>query len=95
MSPSEGLAYTKFGAELADAMEQVANDPELVGNPEQALEVLGITLPPGAAATMSLDPAELERAAAAIRAGGIPAFWPWVWFIPWVGYAPPRDTPLA
>jgi hypothetical protein len=35
-----------------------------------------------------LDPEALANAATAIRAGAIPAFWPWIWFIPWIMLVP-------
>jgi hypothetical protein len=91
VSPGQPTNYSKFGAELADALEQVANDPELLGDPAAALEVLGMSLPSGVDITPHLDAEALINAAATIRAGGIPAFWPWVWFIPWVGLVKPPE----
>jgi len=90
VSPGDPTTFSKFGQELADALEAVASDPELIGNPEAALEVLGITLPPGVSSTVALDAEGLLRAAEAIRAEAIPAFWPWIWYIPWIGFAPPE-----
>jgi hypothetical protein len=94
VAPDQPSNYSKFGADLADALEQVAGDSQLLGDPAAALEVLGMTLPPGVDITPHLDSEALMNAAAAIRAGGIPAFWPWVWFIPWVGLVrPPKGGP--
>jgi hypothetical protein len=91
VSPQDpGGTYTKFGVELAEALDAVADDPGLIEDPVAALDMLGIELPPEIAATVTIDADGLRRAAEAIRAGAIPAFWPWVWYIPWVGFVEPQ-----
>jgi hypothetical protein len=91
VSPDSTNAYTKFGHELADALENLADDVGLRADPTAALEALGITLPPGVdVSALDFDPDGLRRAADAIRAKAVPAFWPWVWWIPWVCFAPPE-----
>jgi hypothetical protein len=80
--------FGKSGHELADAFEEIANSPGITT--EEALEILEIDLEPGIADTLpELDADQLHAAAAAIRAGAIPALWPWIWYIPWISYAPP------
>jgi hypothetical protein len=88
MSPDQATAYMKFGHELADALEEVAGNPELIADPPAALEVLGITVAVDVQSSVPLDPEALANAATAIRAGAIPAFWPWIWFIPWIMLVP-------
>jgi hypothetical protein len=91
MSPQPGNAsYSKSGEELAAALEQVADDQSLIDNPQNALEVLGITIPGEFVQYPPLDPDALRRAAEAIRAGCIPAFWPWIWWIPWISFRSPE-----
>jgi hypothetical protein len=82
-----GHTYTKFGAELADALERVANDPDLIADPPAALAELGIELE-DIDLSEHMDAEALLRAAEAIRVGAVPAFWPWIFFIPWIGFAP-------
>jgi hypothetical protein len=91
VSPDRSTSYSKFGTELADALEQVAGDPDLLADPAAALEVLGVTLPPDVDIAPHMDPDALTKAAIAIRAGGVPVLWPWVWFIPWVGFLEPPE----
>lgn len=91
MSPQPGNAfYGKSGEELAAALEEVAADPGLIANSADAFEVLGITVPDEFVEYAPLDPDALVRAADAIRAGAIPAFWPWIWFIPWIFFRSPE-----
>ena len=82
-----GHTYSKFGAELADAFERVANDPDLIADPSAALAELGIELED---VDMSgrMDAEAFLRAAEAIRVGAVPAHWPWIFFIPWIHFAP-------
>jgi hypothetical protein len=91
MSPDNVTgSYGKGGTDLADALEEVANDPDLMANPEEAFAHLGMELPTEVlVGNAVLDPEELLRAADAIRAGAIPAFWPWIWWIPWVMFRSP------
>jgi hypothetical protein len=84
VSPNEAATYSKFGAELADALEEVAGNADLIANPTAALDVLGITVAVEVTVSLPMDPDALINAAGAIRAGAIPAFWPWIWYIPWI-----------
>lgn len=80
-----GNSFGKSGHELADAFEEIANTPGITR--EDALEILGMELDPAAVESLpELDAAQLHAAADAIRSGCIPAFWPWIWFIPWIAY---------
>ena len=91
MSPQGNTAfYGKSGEDLAAALEEVAADPGLITNPQDAFEVLGITVPDDYVEFAPLDPDALVRAAEAIRAGAIPAFWPWIWWIPWIQFRSPE-----
>jgi hypothetical protein len=84
-------SWTKGGEELAAALEEVAGNPGLMANPADAFEVLGIDIPSEYHAYAPLEPESLLRAAEAIRAGCIPAFWPWIWWIPWIAFRAPRS----